>query len=65
MSIKRNYYPMGSLSHGTTRPEDLIPCFLGELESLAKFSHLLCVKTRKQHLALVKEIEARIETQAE
>mgnify|MGYP001770055387 CR=1 FL=1 len=33
---RKNDYPMGSISHGTMRNEDLIPDFLALLEQLAR-----------------------------
>jgi hypothetical protein len=48
-------FPLGSISHGTMRNEDLIPDFVWELEHLAK------INGRKDHLALCKEINGRME----
>jgi len=58
---QRTQYPMGTVSSGTMREEDLIPDFCYQLSQLARQSGILPAKARKAHLALVKEIEARME----
>ena len=50
---RKNDYPMGSISHGTMRNEDLIPEFLALLEQLARKAknrnHIsLCVDIRRR-----------------
>lgn len=60
--VLRTYqYPMGTVSSGTMREEDLIPDFVWELKHLAKRCKYVAYKTRKAHLALCKEIETRME----
>ena len=44
---------IGSISHGTMRPEDLIPCFLETLQELDK---------DKQHTELIAQVETNILT---
>ena len=52
-------YPIGSIISGTMRPEDLIPAFCAELEYQAKRAGIVPAKRRREHLQLVREIEAR------
>lgn len=68
---QRNAYPIGSISHGTMREEDLIPDFTANLYHSAKVSKAnghfhtigdVAAKTRKAHVALVRAIETRIES---
>ncbi len=67
---KRIDCPMGSISSGTMRNEDLIPTFCANLYHCAKVSKSNChfhtigdvpAKTRKLHVKLVAEIESRME----
>lgn len=69
MTNKRKIdYPIGSISHGTMRPEDLIPTFLANLfynskVRRPKFSHTIGdvpAKTRKAHTKLALDIENRM-----
>ena len=62
---QRTQYPMGTVSSGTMRAEDLIPDFCYQLSQLARQSGILPAKARRAHLALVKEIERRIEDERE
>jgi hypothetical protein len=55
-------YPIGTVSSGTMRPEDLIPDFTSELSYRAK-QNGVPVKQRKAHLSLVKAIETRMEAE--
>lgn len=57
---RRVEYPMGSVSCGTMREEDLIPEFCYQLKSLAKQTGIVPAKTRKEHLKMVREIEERV-----
>lgn len=44
-------YPIGTVSHGTMRNEDLIPDFIWELKNLSK-----------KHKTFIKEVQERIDT---
>lgn len=52
---KRKVWPMGTVSHGTMREEDLIPDFLWTLHGLAKRPR------RADHLRLCREIQKRVD----
>ena len=62
---QRTQYPMGTVSSGTMREEDLIPDFCCRLSQLARQSGIRPAKARRAHLALVKKIERRIEDERE
>ena len=46
-------YPMGSISSGTMRPEDLIPTFLYELRHQLRKGPKQSRATRKAHFAIL------------
>lgn len=52
-------YPMGSVSEGTMRPEDLIPAFTSELEYRLRHASMPR-KQRAEHSKLLREIEKRM-----
>jgi len=58
---QRINYPIGSISSGTMNPDDLIPTFCSELESLAKQSGIVPARQRKAHLKLVRDITSRMD----
>jgi hypothetical protein len=62
--ILRTYqYPMGTVSHGTMREEDLIPDFVWELKQLAKRCKYVAGKTRREHVKLARDIEKRMHSE--
>lgn len=58
--LTKRAYPVGSVSNGTMRPEDLIPAFVGELAYRLKYGSKVGRETRKQHAKLVRDIETRM-----
>lgn len=52
MNKRHRKLNIGSVSHATMRPEDLIPSFIWELKSQTP--------TRRKHLKLIREIESNI-----
>jgi hypothetical protein len=63
---QRNEYPIGSLSHGTMREEDLIPDFVYDLKQYARRGSRIgdvSAKQRKAHRDLCHEISERTESE--
>ena len=54
-------YPIGSVSCGTMREEDLIPDFVWELNNQLRTQRVSRTQ-RKEHSTLVREIESRMES---
>lgn len=62
MTKRKINYPMGSVSNGTMRPEDLIPAFCGELNFRLGVDTWIPSNTRKRHAELIREIEDHVKT---
>ena len=45
MTTTNNTAQIGTVSHGTTRPQDLIPCFLTDLEILSQESYFAMIRS--------------------
>lgn len=57
---KRQNYPIGSVSCGTMRPEDLIPTFVSELDWQLRRGPSTSRATRKANVALLREVRANM-----
>lgn len=65
MSRKQNCeYPIGSVSTGTMRTEDLIDSFTSELRYRLKHGPTVSRETRKAHVNLLREIERAIDVES-
>lgn len=62
MSKRKVQYPMGSISSGTLRFEDLIPAFARELGYLARRAGVVSGARRREHRKLVADVETQIES---